>query len=80
MIILAVDNDKAGREFCQKIRNKGFPIQQDLPPLLKIETKADWNDVVKKQSEVSLAEVIHSAQTQILNSNAPPKTQPMLEM
>ncbi|RGT62659.1 toprim domain-containing protein [Streptococcus anginosus] len=80
LIILAVDNDKAGREFCQKIRNKGFPIQQDLPPLLKIETKADWNDVVKKQSEVSLAEVIHSAQTQILNSNAPPKTQPMLEM
>lgn len=80
LIILAVDNDKAGRELCQKIRDKGFPIQQGLPPLLKMETKADWNDVVKKQSEVSLTEVIHSAQTQMLASRSPPKSQPMIEL
>lgn len=46
VITLAVDNDEERREFCQKLSDKGLPIAQDLP-LLKMETKADWNGATR---------------------------------
>ncbi|HEL1640348.1 TPA: toprim domain-containing protein [Streptococcus suis] len=80
LITLAVDNDQAGREFCQKLLDKGLPIQADLPPLLENKDKTDWNDIVKWNQEPSLSEVIQSAQTQILRTNPPPKQSRTLEL
>ncbi|HFI0292797.1 TPA: DNA primase [Streptococcus suis] len=80
LITLAVDNDYAGREFCQKLLDKGLPVQADLPPLLENKDKADWNDIVKQNQEPSLSDVIQSAQTQILRTNPPPKQSRTLEL
>ncbi|WP_303972492.1 toprim domain-containing protein [Streptococcus merionis] len=80
LITLAVDNDQAGREFCQKLLDKGFPIQADLPPLLENKDKTDWNDIVKQNQEPSLSEAIQSAQIQILRTNPPPKQSRILEL
>lgn len=30
LLTLAVDNDEAGRDFCQKLSEKGLPIETDL--------------------------------------------------
>lgn len=72
-LTLAVDNDDAGREFCQKLSDKGLPICQDLPPLQGLETKLDWNDIVKRQKELSLRDLIQSAQTKVIRDHPPPK-------
>ncbi|MFS9128877.1 DUF3991 domain-containing protein [Streptococcus anginosus] len=80
LLTLAVDNDEAGRDFCQKLSEKGLPIKQDLPPLQEFEIKTDWNDVVKKQREISLGEVIHSAQTQLIKNHPPPKREVVLDL
>ena len=80
MLTLAVDNDEAGREFCQKLSDKGFPIFQDLPPLQRLETKSDWNDIVKQQKEISLSDIIHTAQAQVNKGHPPPKREHALEL
>lgn len=61
LITLAVDNDKAGRDFIEKLQGKGIPVQADLPP----ETK-DWNDYLKlsKQGDKTLTQ--EKASEQIL--------------
>ncbi|CJM05825.1 DNA primase [Streptococcus pneumoniae] len=40
LLTLAVDNDEAGRDFCQKLSEKGLPTETDCPPLQELETKA----------------------------------------
>lgn len=80
VITLAVDNDEAGREFCQKLLDKGFPISQDLPPLQGLETKSDWNDIVKQQKEISLSDIIQTAQEQVNKNHPPPKWEHALEL
>lgn len=80
VITLAVDNDEAGREFCQKLSDKGLPISKDLPPLQGLETKSDWNDIVKQQSELSLSDFIQLAQIQAINNHPPPKREHTLEL
>ena len=77
---MAVDNDEAGREFCLKLSDKGLPISQDLPPLQGLETKSDWNDIVKQQREISLGDVVQSAQTQVIRNHPPPKWEHALEL
>lgn len=77
---MSVDNDEAGRDFCQKLSEKGLPIETDLPPLQELETKADWNDVVKSQSNLSLKDVIQSAKLQVIRSNPPPRRTTTLEL
>lgn len=79
-ITLAVDNDEAGRDFCQKLSEKGIPIVQELPPLQGFETKSDWNDLVKQQREISLGEVIQSVQAQVIRNHPPPKRETVLEL
>ncbi|HEL1546114.1 TPA: toprim domain-containing protein [Streptococcus suis] len=49
LITLAVDNDQAGRDFIDKLQDKGLPIVVDLPPLLDGAEKSDWNEVLKVQ-------------------------------
>ena len=73
VITMAVDNDEAGREFCEKLSDKGLPLSQDLPPLQGLETKLDWNDIVKRQKELSLRDLIQSAQTKVIRDHPPPK-------
>lgn len=80
VITMAVDNDDAGREFCQKLSDKGLPISQDLPPLQRLETKSDWNDIVKQQSELSLSDFIETAQAQVDKNHPPPKRGLALEL
>ena len=80
VITMAVDNDEAGREFCQKLSDKGLPIFQDLPPLQGLETKSDWNDIVKRQKELSLRDLIQSAHTKVIRDYPPPKREHALEL
>ncbi|NQM50198.1 ParB/RepB/Spo0J family partition protein [Streptococcus suis] len=79
-LTLAVDNDEAGREFCQKLSDKGLPLSQDLPPLQGLETKSDWNDIVKQQSELSLSDCIQTAQAQVNKNHPPPKRERAMEL
>ncbi|MGU7968803.1 DNA primase [Streptococcus suis] len=80
VITMAVDNDEAGREFCQKLSDKGLPISQDLPPLQGIETKSDWNDIVKQQKGLSLSDIIQTAQAHVNKDHPPPKWEHALEL
>jgi len=80
LLTLAVDYDEAGRDFCQKLSEKGLPIETDLPPLQELETKADWNDVVKFQRDLSLKDVIQSAKLQVVRSNPSPKRNMVLDL
>lgn len=80
VITLAVDNDEAGVEFCQKLSDKGLPISQDLPPLQGLETKSDWNDIVKQQKGLSLSDIIQTAQEQVNKNHPPPKWEHALEL
>ena len=80
VITLAVDNDEAGREFCQKLSDKGLPITKDLPPLQGLETKSDWNDIVKQQKEISLSNLIQSAQIQAIKNHPTPKRERAMEL
>lgn len=80
VLTLAVDNDEAGREFCQKLSDKGLLIPQYLPPLQGLETKSNWNDIVKQQKEKSLRNFIQSAQAQVIKNHPPPKREQTLEL
>ena len=77
---LYFDNDEAGREFFQKLSDKGLPITKDLPPLQGLETKSDWNDIVKQQKEISLSNLIQSAHIQAIKNHPPPKWEHALEL
>ena len=80
LLSLAVDNDDAGRDFCRKLSEKGLPIETDLPPLQELKTKADWNDVVKSQRDLSLKDMIQSAKLQLIRCNPPPRRTTTLEL
>lgn len=56
LITLAVDNDKAGRDFIERLQAKGIPVKADLPPLPEGATKMDWNDHLKSQKAVMVLE------------------------
>ena len=79
-LTLAIDNDEAGREFFQKLSDKGLPITKDLPPLQGLETKSDWNDIVKQQKEISLSNLIQSAQIQAIKNHPTPKRERAMEL
>lgn len=46
-IILAVDNDEAGRNFIDEFGVTKIPVVADLPKLTEGKTKADWNEVLQ---------------------------------
>lgn len=55
LLTLAVDNDQAGRDFIEKLKDQGFPVKEDLPPLDIFDGKADWNEaLIRKKTEPSL--------------------------
>ncbi|HEM6181847.1 TPA: toprim domain-containing protein [Streptococcus suis] len=54
-LTLAVDNDEAGRDFIEKLRDQGFPLEQDLPSLYLLDGKADWNEeLIRRKLEPNL--------------------------
>lgn len=50
MITLAVDNDEAGQKFIKGLQEDGIPIVPDLPPRQANQTKMDWNDYLKQET------------------------------
>lgn len=54
-LTLAVDNDEAGRDFIEKLKDQGFLLEQDLPPLDLLDGKSDWNEeLIRRKLEPSL--------------------------
>lgn len=54
-LTLAVDNDEAGRDFIEKLKDQGVPLEQDLPPLDLLDGKTDWNEeLIRRKLEPSL--------------------------
>ena len=49
--ILAVDNDKAGKEFIENFGFDKFPVVKHLPELKPEETKSDWNQVLQNAKQ-----------------------------
>ena len=47
-IILAVDNDEAGKRFVENIQMENIPLLIHQPTLPPGETKRDWNEVLQK--------------------------------
>lgn len=47
-IVLAVDNDKAGRKFINDFGAKNFDVITHVPALMEGETKSDWNQVLQR--------------------------------
>lgn len=50
MITLAVDNDEAGQIFIKGLQDDGIPVVPDLPPRQANQTKMDWNDYLKQET------------------------------
>lgn len=50
-IVLAVDNDFAGKDFINTIGDVPFSVTTDLPPIREGETKSDWNQVLVESKE-----------------------------
>ncbi len=49
-ITLAVDNDEAGQNFINSLREKGAVVTEALPNLQNGQEKMDWNDALKSKS------------------------------
>ena len=57
VLTLAVDNDKAGKSFIEKLKSYNINFQIDLPKLLREENnKVDWNDVLKERKSRKMEE------------------------
>ncbi|CKE84714.1 DNA primase [Streptococcus pneumoniae] len=80
VITLAVDNDEADNNSSYQLSDKGLPISQDLPQLQGLETKSDWNNIVKQQKGLSLSDIIQTAQAQVNKNHPPPKWEHTLEL
>lgn len=50
LITLAVDNDEAGQIFVKGLQDDGIPVVPDLPPRQANQTKMDWNDYLKQET------------------------------
>ena len=50
LITLAVDNDEAGQIFIKGLQDDGIPVVPDLPPRQANQTKMDWNDYLKQET------------------------------
>ena len=53
LITLAVDNDKAGLGFIEKLKSKNIKFDIDLPPLENNQEKMDWNDFLKQKKPLT---------------------------
>lgn len=74
LITLAVDNDPAGKAFCQKLQDKDLPVKVDLPRLQGDKPKVDWNDVVSSIREPHLTQLIQATPSGATNPSTPSYT------
>lgn len=51
LITLAVDNDKAGTDFLESLRDKDIPVIDARPPKEANQEKMDWNEYLQMQKE-----------------------------
>lgn len=51
LITLAVDNDKAGTNFLESLRDKDIPVIDARPPKEANQEKMDWNEYLQMQKE-----------------------------
>ncbi len=51
LITLAVDNDKAGTDFLESLRDKDIPVIDARPPKEANQEKMDWNEYLQIQKE-----------------------------
>ena len=58
LITLAVDNDKAGTDFLEALREKNIPVIDARPPKEVVDIKMDWNEYLQtsKAAEKQMAE------------------------
>ncbi|SFC41573.1 Uncharacterized domain associated with phage/plasmid primase [Streptococcus gallolyticus] len=52
LITLAVDNDKAGTDFLENLRDKDIPVIDARPPKEASQEKMDWNEYLQIQKEL----------------------------
>ncbi|HGA1149932.1 TPA: PBECR4 domain-containing protein [Streptococcus suis] len=55
-LTLAVDNDKAGRDFIDQLQEKKIPVVDGRPPLATNEKKMDWNAYLQLKKKGQLME------------------------
>lgn len=65
-ITLAVDNDEAGQNFINSLREKGAVVTEALPNLQNGQEKMDWNDALKSKSVGSEKQYISNLLSQDL--------------
>lgn len=51
LVTLAVDNDKAGTDFLESLRDKDIPVIDARPPKEGKQEKMDWNEYLQMQKE-----------------------------
>lgn len=68
-ITLAVDNDKAGTDFLENLREKNIPIIDARPPKGDSEEKIDWNAYLKEQKGGNIMENTYQKQVDDLISD-----------
>ncbi|HGH7976354.1 PBECR4 domain-containing protein [Streptococcus dysgalactiae] len=54
LITLAVDNDKAGTDFLEVLREKKIPVIDGRPPKGEENRKMDWNEYLQMQKEENI--------------------------
>lgn len=70
-IILAVDNDDAGRTFTESITSelKNIPVSADVPTLSEGNEKMDWNQFLQEKGAIGGAKTVNKDNKIITNSN-----------
>ena len=61
LITLAVDRDKAGKDFITKLREKKIPVVDARPPKREGQEKTDWNEILKQEKQLEQTEEIQAS-------------------
>lgn len=65
LITLAVDNDKAGTDFLESLRDKDIPVIDARPPKEVNQEKMDWNDYLKQTKEDTPTTVLNALKSNL---------------
>lgn len=65
LITLAVDNDKAGIDFLESLREKDIPVIDARPPKEVNQEKMDWNDYLKQTKEDTPTTVLNALKSNL---------------
>lgn len=65
LITLAVDNDKAGTDFLESLRDKDIPVIDARPPKEVNQEKMDWNEYLKQTKEDTPTTVLNALKSNL---------------